>query len=95
MRSTLPGDRKIEERLEALIRWNAMAMVHGQNKKDAGHRWPSFHLLFAGHLLEVGYEHFFPRYLRRPAGRFYLLSRPCFPESMRAPTWKAGLMTSG
>ena len=31
-----PGDRKIEERLEALIRWNAMAMVHGQNKKDAG-----------------------------------------------------------
>src|ERR1700684_4155457 len=31
-----PGDRKLEERLEALIRWNAMAMVHAQNKKDAG-----------------------------------------------------------
>src|SRR5215469_2696057 len=31
-----PGDRKLEKRIEALIRWNAMAMVHGQNKKDHG-----------------------------------------------------------
>jgi pyruvate dehydrogenase E1 component len=31
-----PGDRTLEKRVEALIRWNAMAMVHGQNKKDAG-----------------------------------------------------------
>ena len=31
-----PGDRDMERRVEALIRWNAMAMVHGQNKKDAG-----------------------------------------------------------
>src|SRR5258705_7709758 len=31
-----PGDRTLERRIEALIRWNAMAMVHGQNKKDAG-----------------------------------------------------------
>ena len=31
-----PGDRSMERRVEALIRWNAMAMVHSQNKKDAG-----------------------------------------------------------
>src|SRR4051794_32821667 len=31
-----PGDRALERRVEALLRWNAMAMVHGQNKKDAG-----------------------------------------------------------
>jgi len=31
-----PGDRHLERRVEALIRWNAMAMVHSQNKKDAG-----------------------------------------------------------
>src|SRR3984885_2938534 len=30
-----PGDRTLEKRVESLIRWNAMAMVHGQNKKDA------------------------------------------------------------
>ncbi|WP_263418516.1 pyruvate dehydrogenase (acetyl-transferring), homodimeric type [Terriglobus albidus] len=54
-----PGDRSQERRVEALIRWNAMAMVHGQNKKDAG---------IGGHistysslctLLEVGFNHFF------------------------------------
>src|SRR5580698_601332 len=31
-----PGDRNLERRVEALLRWNAMAMVHAQNKKDAG-----------------------------------------------------------
>src|ERR1700757_5226963 len=54
-----PGDRHMERRVEALIRWNAMAMVHGQNKKDAG---------IGGHIstysslatrLEVGFNHFF------------------------------------
>src|SRR5476651_1080891 len=29
-----PGDRTLERRVEALIRWNAMAMVHSQNKKE-------------------------------------------------------------
>ena len=27
-----PGDRTLERRIKSLIRWNAMAMVHGQNK---------------------------------------------------------------
>jgi pyruvate dehydrogenase E1 component len=31
-----PGDRNMERRVEALLRWNAMAMVHKQNKYDAG-----------------------------------------------------------
>ncbi|HKT71004.1 MAG TPA: hypothetical protein VJP83_16275, partial [Terriglobales bacterium] len=31
-----PGDRLLERRIKSLIRWNAMAMVHRQNKKDAG-----------------------------------------------------------
>ncbi|MDE1161274.1 MAG: pyruvate dehydrogenase (acetyl-transferring), homodimeric type [Acidobacteriaceae bacterium] len=54
-----PGDREKENRIEALLRWNAMAMVHKQNKYDAG---------IGGHistyssqctLLEVGFNHFF------------------------------------
>jgi pyruvate dehydrogenase E1 component len=54
-----PGDRPLERRIEALLRWNAMAMVHKQNKYDAG---------IGGHistyssqctLLEVGFNHFF------------------------------------
>jgi hypothetical protein len=31
-----PGDRQLERRIKSLVRWNAMAMVHRQNKKDAG-----------------------------------------------------------
>ncbi|MDT7812306.1 MAG: pyruvate dehydrogenase component, partial [Acidobacteriaceae bacterium] len=54
-----PGDRKLEERLEALIRWNAMAMVHGQNKKDAGIGGHLSTYSSLATLLEVGYEHFF------------------------------------
>ncbi|MFZ0706894.1 MAG: pyruvate dehydrogenase (acetyl-transferring), homodimeric type, partial [Candidatus Korobacteraceae bacterium] len=31
-----PGDRALERRIKSLIRWNAMAMVHRQNKEDPG-----------------------------------------------------------
>ena len=31
-----PGDMEMERRIKSLIRWNAMAMVHGQNKKTRG-----------------------------------------------------------
>ena len=54
-----PGDRNLEERLEALIRWNAMAMVHGQNKKDAGIGGHLSTYSSLATLLEVGYQHFF------------------------------------
>ncbi len=67
-----PGDRAMERRLGALIRWNAMAMVHGQNKKDAG---------IGGHistysslalLLEVGFHHFFrAKYGEEPGDFIY------------------------
>jgi pyruvate dehydrogenase E1 component len=54
-----PGDRHLEERVEALIRWNAMAMVHGQNKKDAGIGGHLSTYSSLATLLEVGYNHFF------------------------------------
>jgi pyruvate dehydrogenase E1 component len=67
-----PGDREMERRVEALLRWNAMAMVHSQNKKDAG---------IGGHistyssqctLLEVGFNHFFHgKYGEQPGDFIY------------------------
>jgi pyruvate dehydrogenase E1 component len=54
-----PGDRAIERRIEALIRWNAMAMVHGQNKKDAGIGGHISTYSSLATLLEVGFNHFF------------------------------------
>ncbi|MEO6966625.1 MAG: pyruvate dehydrogenase (acetyl-transferring), homodimeric type, partial [Acidobacteriaceae bacterium] len=54
-----PGDRALERRLESLIRWNAMAMVHGQNKKDHGIGGHISTYSSLATLLEVGFHHFF------------------------------------
>ncbi len=54
-----PGDRTLERRIEALIRWNAMAMVHKQNKKDAGIGGHISTYSSLATLLEVGFNHFF------------------------------------
>jgi pyruvate dehydrogenase E1 component len=54
-----PGDRSLERRVEALIRWNAMAMVHQQNKKDAGIGGHISTYSSLATLLEVGFNHFF------------------------------------
>ena len=54
-----PGDRQLERRVEAMIRWNAMAMVHGQNKKDAGIGGHISTYSSLATLLEVGFNHFF------------------------------------
>ena len=54
-----PGDMDIERRIKSLIRWNAMAMVHGQNKKDPGIGGHISTYSSLATLLEVGYSHFF------------------------------------
>ena len=54
-----PGDLKMERRVESLIRWNAMAMVHGQNKKDPGIGGHISTYSSLATLLEVGFNHFF------------------------------------
>jgi pyruvate dehydrogenase E1 component len=54
-----PGDRGLERRLKSLIRWNAMAMVHRQNKKDPGIGGHISTYSSLATLLEVGFNHFF------------------------------------
>jgi pyruvate dehydrogenase E1 component len=54
-----PGDMDIERRIKSLVRWNAMAMVHGQNKKDPGIGGHISTYSSLATLLEVGYSHFF------------------------------------
>src|SRR6201995_5926067 len=54
-----PGNRDLERRVESLIRWNAMAMVHRQNKKDAGIGGHISTYSSLATLLEVGFNHFF------------------------------------
>ncbi|MGA8531813.1 MAG: pyruvate dehydrogenase (acetyl-transferring), homodimeric type, partial [Acidobacteriaceae bacterium] len=67
-----PGDRKMERRIEALIRWNAMAMVHGQNKKDPGIGGHIATYSSLATLLEVGFNHFFhAKYGEQPGDLIY------------------------
>src|SRR5713101_3791551 len=54
-----PGDRVLERHIKSLIRWNAMAMVHRQNKKDAGIGGHISTYSSLATLLEVGFNHFF------------------------------------
>lgn len=68
-----PGNLEIEQRIEALIRWNATAMVTKQNKKDDG---IGGHIATYGSLatlLEVGFNHFFhASYGDQPGDLIYL-----------------------
>src|SRR5271169_6143298 len=54
-----PGDRLLERRMKSLTRWNAMAMVHRQNKKDPGIGGHIATYSSLATLLEVGFNHFF------------------------------------
>jgi pyruvate dehydrogenase E1 component len=68
-----PGDRLIERRIKGLVRWNAMAMVHRQNKKDPGIGGHISTYSSLASLLEVGFNHFFrARYGDEPGDFLYL-----------------------
>ncbi len=67
-----PGDRHQERRIKSLIRWNAMAMVHRQNKKDPGIGGHISTYSSLATLLEVGFNHFFhARYGDQPGDFIY------------------------
>jgi pyruvate dehydrogenase E1 component len=54
-----PGDRDLEQQIEGLIRWNAVALVHGQNKRDTGIGGHMATYSSLATVLEVGFNHFF------------------------------------
>ena len=67
-----PGDLSMERRINALVRWNAMAMVHCQNKKDPGIGGHISTYSSAVTLFEVGFNHFFrARYGDQPGDFVY------------------------
>ena len=54
-----PGDLPLERRIKSIIRWNAMAMVVQQNKKDPGIGGHIATYASIATLMEVGFNHFF------------------------------------
>ena len=63
-----PGNLEIERRIKSIIRWNAMAMVVGQNKKDAGIGGHIATYASVATLMEVGFNHFFRGSIPGPNG---------------------------
>ena len=59
-----PGDRTIERRIEAYIRWNAMAMVVQANRQSSEYGGHIASYASAATLYEVGFNHFW----RAPVG---------------------------
>jgi pyruvate dehydrogenase E1 component len=87
-----PGDRLIERRIKSLVRWNAMAMVHRQNKKDPGIGGHISTYSSLATLLEVGFNHFFrARYGDEPGDFLYLQGHAS--PGVYARAYLAGLLT--
>ncbi len=85
----------MERRIESLIRWNAMAMVHGQNKKDPGIGGHISTYSSLATLLEVGFNHFFhARYGDAARATLSIFRGTLRRASMRAHTLRADSMTS-
>src|SRR5215475_9995728 len=63
-----PGDLEIERCIKSVIRWNAMAMVVQQNKKDAGIGGHIATYASIATLMEVGFNHFFRATIKDQAG---------------------------
>jgi pyruvate dehydrogenase E1 component len=55
----LPGNAELEQRIRALVRWNAMAMVIRANKESSGLGGHIASFASAATLYDVGFNHFF------------------------------------
>jgi pyruvate dehydrogenase E1 component len=65
-----PGDLAMERRIKSIIRWNAMAMVVRQNKKDPGIGGHIATYASVATLMEVGFNHFFRGQIGNQPGDF-------------------------
>ena len=87
-----PGDRLLERRIKSLVRWNAMAMVHRQNKKDPGIGGHISTYSSLATLLEVGFNHFFrARYGDQPGDLIYFQGHAS--PGVYARAYLAGLLS--
>ena len=63
-----PGDRALERRIEAYIRWNAMAMVVRANRVNTEYGGHISSYASSATLYEVGFNHFWRGDERKPGG---------------------------
>jgi len=75
---TLPGDPEMEQRIRALIRWNAAIMVVRAYNFDPDLGGAYRHLRFSRHLVRYWIQSFLACAQQKSWGRFNLYSRPFF-----------------
>ena len=85
-----PGNRAIERRIEAYIRWNAMAMVVHANRKSSEYGGHIATYASAATLYEVGFNHFWRAPSDKHPGDLHLhpgpfLARHLCPRLSRGP----------
>ena len=71
-----PGNRALERRIEAYIRWNAMAMVVQANRKSSEYGGHLSSYASSATLYEVGFNHFWRAPSREAPGRSGLHAGP-------------------
>ncbi len=85
-----PGDREIEQRLENILRWNAMAMV--LQGGDAGHGLGGHIATYASAAtqMEVGFNHFFRQQSEHYGGDLVIL-QPHAATGVYVRSWLEGV----
>ncbi|MDG2307709.1 MAG: pyruvate dehydrogenase (acetyl-transferring), homodimeric type [Candidatus Binatia bacterium] len=71
--SVYPGDRDVERRIRAMVRWNAMATVVRANRERPGIGGHISTYASLATLLEVGFNHFFRAHTDEAPGDFVYL----------------------
>ncbi len=74
-----PGDLEVEERLQALLRWNAMVMVARANKELEGIGGHIGSYQSVATLFEVGFNHFFHAPSQEHGGDLVFFQGHCSP----------------
>ena len=85
-----PGDRSLERRNEAYMRWNALAMVVQANRKSSEYGGHIASYASAATLYEVGFNHFWRARVPRIRATWCSCRDIRAPESMPAPISKGG-----
>ncbi|MCH2357816.1 MAG: pyruvate dehydrogenase (acetyl-transferring), homodimeric type, partial [Pseudomonadales bacterium] len=86
-----PGDREIEQRLENILRWNAMAMVLRGQDAGTGVGGHIATYASAATLIEVGFNHFFRKKSADYGGDLVIL-QPHTSPGIYARSWLEGVL---
>ena len=79
-----PGNREFERRIEAYIRWNALAMVLNANKVSSEYGGHLSTYASSATLYEVGFNHFWRAQSDSSSGRHGVRAGSCLARHLRA-----------